>query len=379
MSQNRPHASAASRAKGAGARAGTSTESMSRTTRTEPELPDVRGWFCLGRSSDVRAGSVVRQRFQASEVVVARTEGGRAFLADAYCPHLGAHLGHGGVVCGEVLRCPFHHFDFDATGACVATPYGHEPPAGARLATWPCIDRDGFLLVFWDPDESLERWELPSFDHSGWSPLRHGAFRLHTHPQETTENSVDLGHLSVVHGYRSVRSLQPLELDGPRLRSRYAMRRRGLMPGTPPLDTLFAVRADGLGYSTVEVEVPRLGMQARQYVFSTPRERGEVDLYVAIEVRSTRRRPWSPLWDRLLSRFAFRALREDISHDFDIWKHKSFVHPPALARGDGPIGPYRRWAKQFHRPADPPSISSVGSSVGSNVAEAGRLAVGPQA
>lgn len=324
-----------------------------------PALPDVRGWFCLGRSTDVRPGKVVRQRFQGSDVVVARTERGRAFLADATCPHLGAHLGYGGVIRGEVLRCPFHHFDFDATGACVATPYGHEPPPGACLETWPCVDRDGFLLVFWDPENTLERWELPTFDHTSWSPLRTGSFRLHTHPQETTENSVDLGHLTVVHGYRAVQSLEPLELAGPILRARYSMRRVGLMPGMRPVDASFDVRADGLGYSTVEVSVPGLGIRTRQYVFSTPRERGEVDLTIAIEVQSTRRRPWSTPWDRLLSWFAFRAFREDISRDFEIWKHKSYVHPPALAKGDGPIGPYRRWAKQFHRAAEPPDATQI--------------------
>lgn len=294
-------------------------------------------------------GSVVGQRFQGSEVIVARTAGRRTFLADAFCPHLGAHLGHGGEIHGEVLRCPFHHFEFDASGVCVATPYGHAPPPGARLATWPCVDRDGFLLVFWDPDGELARWELPRFDHSGWSRLRRASFRLETHPQETTENAVDLGHLTAVHGYDAVTALGPLELDGPRLRARYAMKRRGLIPGMAAIEASFRVRADGLGYSTVEVEIPRLGLQTRQYVLATPRARGEVELYLGMEVRSRRRRPWSGLWDRVVSAFAFRAFLQDVSHDFDIWKHKTYVHPPALAKGDGPIGPYRRWARQFHR------------------------------
>ncbi|WP_459250257.1 Rieske 2Fe-2S domain-containing protein [Streptomyces youssoufiensis] len=45
-----------------------------------------------------------------------------------YCPHLGAHPGHGGTVRGENLVCPCHHFRFDPEGACVRTGYGTAPP-----------------------------------------------------------------------------------------------------------------------------------------------------------------------------------------------------------------------------------------------------------
>jgi len=39
----------------------------------------------------------------------------------------------------------------------------------------------------------------------------------------------------------------------------------------------------------------------------------------------------------------------DAAKDFPIWEHKRFTQPPALARGDGPIGKYRQWAKQFYK------------------------------
>lgn len=55
---------------------------------------------------------------------------------DAYCPHLGAHLGIGGTVEGETLRCPFHAFRFDTGGVCVATGYGTKPPPTARARVW---------------------------------------------------------------------------------------------------------------------------------------------------------------------------------------------------------------------------------------------------
>jgi 3-ketosteroid 9alpha-monooxygenase subunit A len=35
-------------------------------------------------------------------------DGDRIRVADATCPHRGAHLGYGGVLSGEVVKCPFH-------------------------------------------------------------------------------------------------------------------------------------------------------------------------------------------------------------------------------------------------------------------------------
>ncbi len=42
----------------------------------------------------------------------------------------------------------------------------------------------------------------------------------------------------------------------------------------------------------------------------------------------------------------------DISQDFVIWQHKRYVQLPILAEGDGPVGKYRQWAKQFYRGAE---------------------------
>ena len=38
-------------------------------------------------------------------------------VVHAFCPHMGAHLGMGGVVVGNSLRCPFHGWSFNASGS----------------------------------------------------------------------------------------------------------------------------------------------------------------------------------------------------------------------------------------------------------------------
>jgi hypothetical protein len=50
----------------------------------------------------------------------------------------------------------------------------------------------------------------------------------------------------------------------------------------------------------------------------------------------------------ILSKASFKGYVHDVKQDFHIWENKSYIAPPALAKGDGPVGKYRQWAKQFY-------------------------------
>ena len=60
-------------------------------------FPIPSGWFAVAFSSELEAGEVKPVRYFGKELVLFRTSDGEAHLLDAFCPHLGAHLGHGGV------------------------------------------------------------------------------------------------------------------------------------------------------------------------------------------------------------------------------------------------------------------------------------------
>ena len=55
----------------------------------------------------------------------------------------------------------------------------------------------------------------------------------------------------------------------------------------------------------------------------------------------------------LVARLTFEGFLGDIQQDVRIWEHKRYVDPPALAQGDGPVGRFRHWARQFYPPAAP--------------------------
>lgn len=55
----------------------------------------------------------------------------QVYVLDAYCPHMGANLGIGGVVNGECIKCPFHHWNFDGKdGSLVDIPYSDDLKSG---------------------------------------------------------------------------------------------------------------------------------------------------------------------------------------------------------------------------------------------------------
>lgn len=61
------------------------------------------------------------------QVAVFRGQDGKAYVVDAYCPHLGANLAVGGRVVGSCIECPFHGWQFRGNdGKCVRIPYAEK-------------------------------------------------------------------------------------------------------------------------------------------------------------------------------------------------------------------------------------------------------------
>jgi nitrite reductase/ring-hydroxylating ferredoxin subunit len=320
--------------------------------------PYPSGWYAIAFARELKPGRTLTRPFMGRELVLFRTASGRAAAVDAYCPHLGAHLGYGGRVEGECLRCPFHGFRFDASGRCVETGYGTKPPPSAVLTTWPLREVNAMLLVYYGSDGRPYEWEVPPLPAGDWSPTVYRRFSLRAHPQETTENSVDLGHFSWVHGYRTVRMLREVVIDGAHLSTAYAVQRPAPLLGrrwpAARVEVEFETHIHGLGYSQVDVRVHGYGIRARLWVLPTPIDAERLALCLAASGDGGDGvHPWlqplpRALRARLIARVMLAGLVADARQDFAIWQHKHYVHRPALASGDGPIGKYRLWARRFY-------------------------------
>ena len=183
------------------------------------------------------------------------------------------------------------------------------------------------------------------------------------HPQETTENSVDLGHLRYVHGYGSVDRPERASVDGPLLKSRFNFRRTQKIAGIA--NATYDVSADtsiyGLGYSLVEIREHSIGMDMRLWVLATPVDGTLIDLSLVSQVREIRKpKRWvaglgflpvglrAPVMNKFMAAFQ----RHDVRQDLLIWENKRYLPRPRLCRSDGEVMTYRRYCAQFY--PDPP-------------------------
>jgi phenylpropionate dioxygenase-like ring-hydroxylating dioxygenase large terminal subunit len=87
-----------------------------------PPYPNT--WYQILRSDEVQRGEVKALQLLGKELVAFRDHAGVLGILDAFCPHLGAHLGKGGVVnAAGHLKCPFHEWTFGTDGKCQSIPY----------------------------------------------------------------------------------------------------------------------------------------------------------------------------------------------------------------------------------------------------------------
>jgi phenylpropionate dioxygenase-like ring-hydroxylating dioxygenase large terminal subunit len=143
-------------------------------------------------SRDLAPGELKPLQYFGRALVLHRSQSGRAVPMDAYCPHLGAHIDHGGTVEGDEIRCPSHHWRFGPDGACTAIPWA-DRPMKVDVGTFPVVERNGVICAWHDAAQGPPSWR-PSTH-----PLPDGpAIGAHVfmddvvvHVQEVMENNTD--------------------------------------------------------------------------------------------------------------------------------------------------------------------------------------------
>ncbi len=324
--------------------------------------PFPEGWYFVATRRRIRKRQLI-ERTWLGERIVAWCDGeGRICVARSVCPHLGSALGPGagGRVRNGCLVCPFHGFEFDATGRCVNTPFA-PPPGTARLKVFATQEILGLVFAWWGADRREPRWHIGevSAEEGEWSALRTAAYRFPGHPQETTENSVDLGRLRHVHGYEDVRRAEPVTVRGAHLRSRIEFRRTGRFAviRTATFDVAADTHIHGLGYSFGEIRERTLGISERFWMLATPIDGREIELVLASQVRNVRK-PGRPitgvgllplrLRTAVLNEFVLSGQRREVMRDIGFWRGKQYRKRPRLCESDGGIALYRSWCRQFY-------------------------------
>lgn len=309
-----------------------------------PSFP--RGWYVVAFSSDVAPGAVKTVHYFDEDIVLFRTESGALSAVGAFCPHLGAHLGDGCVE-GEKLRCPFHAWGFEASGRCVDIPYAPKIPPNAKARTWPVIEHNGVIMVHYAPPgtDPEPAWRPSPLSEEGWTANRTIRWELDSHPQEVGENTVDCAHLTPVHHVTKTEVLEVEQKDHV-MRVLLHLVATGHVIGMPDEvnDVHLDVTLHGLGQIISSTHVITAGLRTRQRIHPTPITKDRIAIFA---IANTLAMP-DPGYTEEIDEIFWTAFTNDFVRDFPIWGKKAYLERPLLAKGDGPIGSYRRWCKQFY-------------------------------
>jgi phenylpropionate dioxygenase-like ring-hydroxylating dioxygenase large terminal subunit len=305
-----------------------------------PVPPFPTGWFQVAYSDELATGDVVPLFYFGQHLVLYRDGAGTARVLDAFCPHLGAHLGFGGKVEDGCIRCPFHAWKFDSSGQCIEIPYAEKIPAQARLQSWPVQEVNGAIMVFHHIGGGDPWWSLPALpEHTdpAWTDYVRRSWKIRSHNQDMAENAVDSAHFKYVHGTPE-QPMSRAEIDG------HLFKVKSPVQYTTPTGSVegqISSDSHGFGFSIVRFTgiVDTLIMSS-----VTPIDGEYVDVRFAFKTRKLGN-------DQATSNVgkAFIAeIERQMGQDIPIWENKVMKIPPMLCDGDGPIGLFRRWSKQFY-------------------------------
>ena len=316
------------------------------------------GWFQVAWSDEIGVGDVHTMMYFGQEMVAWRAESGRLTVMNAYCEHLGAHLGHGGTVVGEALQCPFHGWQWSAEGRNVCIPYQDHPNRGRRMRTYPVVERNEAVYIWHDVDRREPYFDAPDVfaafgDGSSaddyYPQQRLYRERLELHPQYVLENGVDFAHFKFVHKTPIVPVFTRHDFADAVSYVDFTITFEG-DDGQRIEDVNSGVQAvnGGLGIAVTK----SWGMVDNRTISAiTPVDESTSDVRFMVYIGRSGDRQGGT--DSARAELKAREFGQEVirqfSQDIEIWAHQRYAEQPALTSGefDG-FTAIRTWAEQFY-------------------------------
>ncbi|MCV7222246.1 Rieske 2Fe-2S domain-containing protein [Mycolicibacterium elephantis] len=314
------------------------------------------GWFQVAWSAEVQPGEVRRMKYFDREMICWRTASDEAVVMDAYCEHLGAHLGYGGHVEGDVIQCPFHGWQWNKEGRNVCIPYESRPNRGKRIRSYPVVERNESIYIWHDIDGRPPYFDAPDVFASfadgssadDYYPqmtlFREG---LELHPQYVLENGVDFAHFKYVHQTPIVPVFTRHDFDQPVSFVDFTITFEGDENQSID-DVKSGVEAinGGLGIAVTK----SWGMVDNRTISAvTPVDERSSDVRFTVYIG----RPKNAVKDPERAAAKARQFGEEVirqfTQDIHIWSHQRYSDPPALAGSEYEgFTAIRKWATQFY-------------------------------
>ena len=155
-------------------------------------------WHVVARASEVKSGEPRPLRLLEHDLVLWRSQKGFHVWRDL-CLHRGARLSAGRVQ-DDCIACPYHGWQYDASGRCVRIPAhpAQPPPARAQVESYPVQEKYDLVWVCLGTPAndipSFPEWSDPSF-----RTISAGPYAFKAQGPRVIENFLDVGHFPFVH------------------------------------------------------------------------------------------------------------------------------------------------------------------------------------
>ena len=156
-------------------------------------------WYVAAWDHEI--GRDLRRRIVLGEpLVLYRREDGKPVALEDRCCHRQAPLSMGKLK-GDIVECPYHGLQFDASGACVRVPSQERIPSSARVRSYPVVERNHWIWI-WPGDaakadpaliEDFHWMDDPAWRAAGSYMHVEGNYLL------IVENLLDTTHLPFLH------------------------------------------------------------------------------------------------------------------------------------------------------------------------------------
>lgn len=157
-------------------------------------------WYVAAWDHEVTRMNLLRRILLDEPVVFYRTEDGRPVALADRCCHRHAPLSRGKLR-GDALECPYHGFTYDPSGACILVPGQSTIPPGARVRSYPVVERYHWLWIWMGDPALADPAAIEDFHWMDDPAWRFAGERLELQANYVllVENLLDLSHLSYVH------------------------------------------------------------------------------------------------------------------------------------------------------------------------------------
>jgi len=341
-----------------------------------PGFPN--GWHCVCNTTDLEHGRVKSISALGTYMVAFRGEDGNVGVLHAFCPHMGAHLGKGGTVVGNALRCPFHGWSFDAEGHCKHIPYRQstrELPEETNTKAYVVRVILERVFIWFDAEGRPPQWELECHElvEAGlkdgsyyFADMRCTEFDMHC--SEMHLNSADPYHFKTLHAPMPFPLIGHLMVGDHDITQEYG---RGEVNGkmvdkqelcsitekTSGVSIVGGERRWPLPFSasvasSIDTGVTFEGPTIVHFTVKTPFGiMRQINTLLSIEPfkqytesRWYAERSVPRVIAKLMASIASRA----VDQDRVVWENKIWRKKPKLVAGDGPFLDFFQWYDQFY-------------------------------